>query len=190
MDYSTRRRRGALAPLREWNAEIAVTMSALVVTLALAIALAGCAPLQFTPLVGSVSGKSVTIPATIRHGADNATLVIINLTIKGKGSYPFALDTGASITLIESSLAQSLGLPVTGAQEVITGVGGEQHITPVSVSNWSLGAASLPARTIASADMSAIHRSAGVDGLLGSDVLSSFSAVTIDYASSVVTVTS
>lgn len=187
MEYPMRRKRSGL---RGWGAEIAVATAALLVALALAVTLASCSSLQFTPVVGSVSGKSVTIPATIRHGADGATLVIVDLAINGKGSYPFALDTGASITLVETSLAQSLQLPTSGAPEVITGVGGDQRIMPVSISHWSLGAAALPARTIASADMSAIHRSAGVDGLLGSDVLSSFSAVTIDYASSVVTVTS
>jgi hypothetical protein len=161
-------------------------MASLFMTLA---AFAGCATPQL-PFTSSANGKSVTTPATIRHGPDGSTLVIVDLTINGKGPYPFALDTGASITLLDVSLARSLDLPAAGAPEVITGVGGSQRITPVSVKRWSLGAAALPARTIASASLSEIHRSAGIEGLLGSDVLSTFSAVTIDYASGVVTVTS
>ena len=159
--------------------------------LMLALALAGCASPQITiPFTGvSANGKSITVPARIRHGADGSTLVIVDLTINGKGPYPFALDTGASLSLIDLQLAQRLGLPVAGPPEDITGVGGTQRVTPMAVSQWAMGAATLPARTITSASLSGLRRSAGIDGLLGSDVLSAFNAVTIDFADSVIIVT-
>lgn len=160
--------------------------------LALALTLAGCATPQINlPLTGvSANGKSVTVPARIRHGPNGSTLVIVDLTINGKGPYSFALDTGASLSLIDLQLAQRLGLPVSGPQEDITGVGGTQRVTPVTVSQWAMGAAKLPTRTITSASLSELRRSADIVGLLGSDVLSSFSSVTIDYTNSVIIVTS
>ncbi len=163
----------------------------LALMLTLALTLAGCATPQITPPFTGVSanGKSITVPARIRHGPDGSTLVIVDLTINGKGPYPFALDTGASLSLIDLQLAQRLGLPVAGSPEDITGVGGTQRVTPMSVSQWAMGAATLPARTITSASLSELRRSAGIVGLLGSDVLSAFNSVTIDYANSVIIVT-
>ncbi len=167
---------------RWWRA-----LAALVLTLALA----GCATPQLTmPFTGvSANGKSITVPARIRHGANGSTLVVVDLTINGKGPYSFALDTGASLSLIDLQLAQRLGLPVAGPPEDISGVGGTERVTPVTVSKWAMGAATLPARTITSAPLSDLRRSAGIVGLLGSDVLSAFSSVTIDYANSVIILT-
>ena len=166
----------------DWRAALAL--------LALAPLVAGCGLRSLPFTGGAADGKTVTVPATIRHGADGATLVIVDVTINGKGPYPFALDTGASLTLLDQPLARQLGLPVTGPQQDITGVGGAERVTPVAVTSWAVGGATLPARTITSAPIAGIHRSAGVEGLLGSDVLSSFSAVTIDYAASAVILTS
>lgn len=159
--------------------------------LILALALAGCSMPQVNlPTVGvTASGKDIVVPARIRHGPNGSTLVIVDLEINGKGPYPFALDTGASLSLVDSQLASQLNLPVAGPPEDITGVGGAQRVTPISVSQWAMGAATLPSRTITSAPLPDLRRSAGIVGLLGSDVLSSFNSVTIDYARSVIIVT-
>ncbi len=172
------------AHLRGWRALIPLALT-------LTLALAGCAtPRIVIPFNGvSADGKSVTVPARIRHGLDGSTLVIVDLTIKGQGPYAFALDTGASLSLIDSQVAQKLGLPVAGPPEDLTGIGGTQRVTPVSISQWSMGAAALPNRTITSASVSDLRRSAGIVGLLGSDVLSAYSSVTIDYANSDIVVT-
>jgi aspartyl protease len=166
-------------------------LAPLALVLALTLGLAGCALPQLPSTLTGVSrdGKSVTVPARIRHGENGATLVIVDLAINGNGPYPFALDTGASLSLIDLQLARQLDLPVAGPPEEITGVGGAQRVTPVSVKQWAMGAATLPARTITSAPLSDLRHSAGIDGLLGSDVLSSFNSVTIDYANSAVIIT-
>lgn len=158
--------------------------------LLLSLELAGCSMPSGLPFTGvSASATSVTIPAEIRHGDDGSALVVVQLTINGKGPYAFALDTGASLSLIDSDLAQQLRLPVAGPPVDVSGVGGKQRVTPVRVSVWALGAAILPERVITSAALPDLRRSAGVVGLLGSDVLSTFSSVTIDYANSDVVVT-
>ena len=155
------------------------------------LALAGCSLPSGMPFAGaSGSSNSVTIPVQIRHGADGSALVVVDITVNGKGPYAFALDTGASLSLIDSDLAQQLRLPVTGQPVDVSGVGGKQRVTPVKVSVWAMGAETLPARTITSATLPDLRRSAGIVGLLGSDVLSAFSSVTIDYANSDIVVTS
>lgn len=155
---------------------------------ALCLALSGCAADLTMPVsLANAPVHGVTVPAEIRHGDQGSTLVVVEVVIQGKGPYPMALDTGASLTLIDRSLATKLALPVTGPMEQITGVGGVQNVTPVSVSKWSLGKAQFPSMTITSAPLSDLKRSAGVDGLLGSDVLDRFGAITIDYADAQVT---
>jgi hypothetical protein len=171
------------------RSRISATLAPL--ALIVALALAGCsAPRLTPPFTGvSASGKSIVTPARIRHGDNGATLVIVDLEINGAGPYAFALDTGASLSLIDLEVARQLHLPVAGPPEDITGVGGAQSVTPVAISQWAMGAATLPPRTITSAPLTELRRSAGIVGLLGSDVLSSFNSVTIDYANSAIIVT-
>jgi hypothetical protein len=155
---------------------------------ALSLTLAACAPQLTMPVaLANTPAHGVTVPAEIRHGDQGSTLVVVEVVIHGKGPYPMALDTGASLTLIDRSLANQLGLAVAGPSEQITGVGGAQRVTPVSIAQWSLGQAQLPAMAITSAPLPDLKRSAGVDGLLGSDVLDRFGAITIDYTDSQVT---
>lgn len=160
-------------------------------SLVLALALAGCSVPHPTVIFtgATANGKSIIVPARIRHGPNGSTLVIVDLQINGKGPYPFALDTGASLSLLDQQLANQLSLPVAGPPEDITGVGGSQRVTPVNVANWAMGAVKLPARTITSAPIADLSGSAGIVGLLGSDILSAFNSVTIDYANSDIIVT-
>lgn len=175
-------RRHTVGGWRMWLA-LATLLSLAPLTL-----LAGCAAPN-VPFTGGAGLKTITVPATVQRGSDGATLIIVNVTINGQGAYPFALDTGASLTLLDLPVARALQLPVSGPQRDVTGVGGTERVTPVSVTHWSLGAAALPAATITTAPMTGIHHSAGIVGLLGSDVLSSFASVTIDYTSGLVILT-
>jgi len=152
------------------------------------LTLASCSTtLPFPVTLANTPVHGVTVPAEIRHGDQGSTLVIVQVLIEGKGPYPMALDTGASLTLIDRDLADRLGLVVAGPSEQITGVGGVQQVTPVKIANWSLGKAQLPAMTITSAPLLDLKNTAQVDGLLGSDVLNRVGAVTIDYANSQIT---
>ncbi|HEY7849611.1 MAG TPA: retropepsin-like aspartic protease [Ktedonobacterales bacterium] len=154
----------------------------------LCMALAACSPHLTGPVaLANTPAHGVTVPAEIRHGDQGSTLVVVEVVIHGKGPYPMALDTGASLTLIDRALANKLGLAVAGPPEQITGVGGAERVTPVSIAQWSLGQATLPAMTITSASLADLKSSAGVDGLLGSDLLDRFGAITIDYTDSQVT---
>lgn len=154
----------------------------------LALLLVGCSARLTGPVtLASTPAHGVTVPAQIRKGDGGATLVIVEVVIEGKGPYPMALDTGASLSLLDRALTKRLNLRVTGSAQQITGVGGSQEVLPVAVNSWSVGAAQLPAMTVTSAQLNDLQRSAGIIGLLGSDALSRYGAVTVDYTDSQVT---
>lgn len=129
-----------------------------------------------------------TVPAQIDHNNQGAVLVIVQVTINGHGPYAFAFDTGASVSLIDQHLANSLAIPVAGPPQPVTGIGGAEEVTPVRINHWSLGKANLPATTIVSGQLTQFDSSTNVQGLLGSDVLSQVGAVTIDYDANTVTI--
>ena len=135
----------------------------------------------------TTNGQGITENVQIVQGQNGATLVLLPVTIQGKGPFNFALDTGASTSLISTSLAQQLGLPSNGTSQSITGIGGVEQATFVNISNWNTGPIKLPAISIASAPIP--HDSdANFDGLLGSDIWNRFGKFTLDYSNSTLTV--
>lgn len=133
------------------------------------------------------TSESISESVKVVQGQDGATLVLVPVTIQGKGPYTFALDTGASISLIAASLAHQLGLPATGASQPITGIGGVEQAEFVKISKWSTGPIHLPSVSIASAAIP-VDRGSGFVGLLGSDIWSRFGRFTLDYSSGTLTV--
>jgi len=156
------------------------------IVLALAVTLiSGC-----SASIGQVQQVSVTggikAPVTV-HQVNGATEVLINLTIEGRGPYTFVLDTGASTSAITSSLARRLGLKRAGPPHEVGGVGGTVQALPVHISDWSAGQIHLPTAVIDSAPLTDLQLGSA-DGLLGSDVLSQFGTVTIDYTDQSLTI--
>lgn len=131
---------------------------------------------------GSVStGQGGTTSVQILRGGGGTAMVLVPITIDGHGPYNFALDTGAGITLIDTQLADELQLPVTGSSAQVSGVGGAQDITPVHIDGWNAGKITLPSADIGKTGLSSFRNNADVRGLLGSDILSRFGRVTINY---------
>lgn len=136
----------------------------------------------FSSNSGSVTtGSGQTTPVKILRGGGGTALVLVPITIDGKGPYDFALDTGAGITLIDTELADSLQLPVTGDSAQVAGVGGTQDISPVHIASWSAGKISLPDATVGKTGLASFKHNSDVRGLLGSDMLSRFGRITINY---------
>lgn len=131
---------------------------------------------------GSVTtGSGQTTPVKVIHGGGGTALILVPVTIDGKGPYNFALDTGAGITLIDTDLANALHLQVSGGGGQVSGVGGTQDITPVHVDSWSAGKISLPTADIGRTSLPTFKQNSDVRGLLGSDILSRFGRITINY---------
>jgi hypothetical protein len=118
------------------------------------------------------------------------TLALVPVYIDGQGPFPFALDTGASRSLISGYLAQRLQLPDRGPAGLLQGVTGASTAENFALASWRAGDVRLPAATIAALGSpsgggapppSATGAMRGPMGLLGSDVLSRYGKIAIDY---------
>lgn len=185
MNWPTRRRWVTLRGLRGRTGALGIAL-----VLCALLALSGCD----LPTLGSgsfgqttTSGKATTVHVHVLHGGSGSVLVIVPITINGHGPYNFALDTGASITILSDQIAQSIGLPTAGPGQPVAGVGGNEVAVPVRVDKWSLGGLELPASIITRGKLPDSSKSNGLEGLLGSDVLSKFGQLTIDYSAGTVT---
>ncbi|MGD0442105.1 MAG: retropepsin-like aspartic protease [Acidimicrobiales bacterium] len=106
--------------------------------------------------------------------------IVANVCIGGKGPFPFLVDTGASTTLVDSSLAARLDLDLVDGPRVVTSFTCKRQISFAAVSRWSVGNTALLPQTV---EVGGVRSPALPDlgGVLGSDTLSSFGAVRIDY---------
>lgn len=152
------------------------------------ICLAALAACKIQLVSSATTGPGTTVPLDIVHGSDGSTLALISVRINGQGSYQFALDTGASSSLIDQSLASQLRLPSAGPPQSISGVSSNETALPVKIAAWSIGKLKLPSSVIDSASLFDSHASGDVQGLLGSDVWNQFGKITIDYGAATLTV--
>jgi predicted aspartyl protease len=121
------------------------------------------------------------IPLEVREGPFDGALLLVPVMIDDQGPFSFVLDTGATNTTIDATLADELGLPETGDEGEVTGVTGEDIGTGVEISSWELGDVALEERTVIALDLGEGEDGLGVDGLIGGDVLAAFGTLTLDY---------
>jgi hypothetical protein len=153
--------------------------------LALILALGGC---SMSLGQASTSSSPTTIAVTVLRGQDGTVLVLVPITISGHGPYDFVLDTGASVSLIDQALAGRLGLAATGASHTVSGIGGTVQVPFVAVKQWHMGALALPPAQLGSGQLPGERRGPTERGLLGSDILSQFGTITVNYDNSTLTV--
>lgn len=79
-----------------------------------------------------------------------------------------------------SALARRLDLRPTGKHVAITGVVSSAAVPLLALRHWSVGPVHLPATHVVALGLSGAAAS-GMEGLLGSDVLSRLGAVTLNY---------
>ncbi|MFR0357327.1 retropepsin-like aspartic protease [Streptomyces sediminimaris] len=129
----------------------------------------------------SSTSRSRSVPVkVVTHGGQ--TIVLLRVSIHGSGPYLFVLDTGASSSAVDKSLAQRLNLPRTGERQQISGVVGKDKVPVVRLRDWRAGSVRLDTARATAVDFGGTaFRSEGVRGLLGSDVLSDFGSITLDY---------
>lgn len=152
--------------------------------------LAACS-VQLTPQGGgspSSSASGVTIPVKVVVGQNGATVVLLPVTIDGSGPYNFALDTGASTSLVDTPLAQRLNLQPVGTPAPISGIASTTPAQPIRITHWHIEGLTLPADTAVAADLSGSERGSGLQGLVGSDVWRQLGTVTINYNAQTLTV--
>ncbi len=121
------------------------------------------------------------VPLTIVAGPGGSVLALVPVYINGKGPYGFALDTGASMSVVDSGIARQLNLPDVGSAGEATGVGGMVEARLVRVDTWRVGNVNLSSNTLSTINLPGANTERGLQGLLGSDVLSDFDVITVDY---------
>jgi predicted aspartyl protease len=121
-----------------------------------------------------------TIPIVVVHTKSGATAALVRVYIHGR-LVPMLIDTGATVSVINSTAARALHLRTVGKRHRFCGVTGCALARRVRVSNWNVGGVEpLPTVVVSSAPIAGLN--AHPFGLLGSDVLSRFGSITIDYA--------
>jgi predicted aspartyl protease len=149
------------------------------VTFALPSAAAGCTGATAVP--GSAGAEKLPLTVSVVAGQ---VAEAVNVCIGGQGPFPFVLDTGAGQSTIDAGLAQRLHLASAGPSSEFAGVGCTGTARPVSVGEWSLDGVTLSSQQLTAATLPQMGGKGEAVGLLGSDVLSRFGAIRIDFASS------
>lgn len=148
-----------------------------------AVALAGCASSGSGTSSAGRPSSGMVIAALVGRERGGAG-AFVRLTVKDH-PYFFRVDTGAARTVVDATVAKALAFPARGAPYSAPTFGCKASAQPVAVSDWTLGDATLVAATVVSAKTvlaGAKLNCVPVGGLLGSDVLSHFGSVTLDFA--------
>jgi hypothetical protein len=141
--------------------------------------LAGASQLvKHTCSARQVSGSRIPDLKIATSGAGRLPTVAV--CIDGKGPYPFLVSTGAGSSVVTPALARSLHLR-KGAKAAIRGVTCVTSSPSAKVSKWSMSGLRLAPQTLLVAKVPGTQLSPAPRGIIGSDVLSRFGAVRIDY---------
>ncbi len=126
------------------------------------------------------SGVAGDVAFRVAH--PDKPLVLVPARINGAGPFTFALDTGASSTLVSPSLADRLGI-LRGSAMAMMGGGGPVEASFGSVASLGVGGASRRFLDVAVSEfLDPLSTAVGekLDGILGYNFLEGF-RVTIDY---------
>jgi hypothetical protein len=99
----------------------------------------------------------------------------------GKGPFSFGVDTGASTSVIDDQVAKELNLTDRTQSQSLSGFGCTKSVYFAQVASWSIGSVPLPPAAVVVGQLRS-PALPNLAGLLGSDALSAFGAVRIDYA--------
>jgi predicted aspartyl protease len=127
-----------------------------------------------------VSGQAASVPLAVSR-AKGQVLALVSVCIDGKGPFPLVLDSGATSSSVDAQVVKALHLPSAGKATKESGASCTVVTRPVKITSWSLGSIALQGQTVESSTIPNFGLHQAPAGLLGSDVLSRFGAVRIDY---------
>ncbi|ELS50859.1 hypothetical protein STVIR_8167 [Streptomyces viridochromogenes Tue57] len=136
---------------------------------------------------GSTSDGGQTSPGAVREvplrvvEQGDRTLAFVPVSISGEGPFMFALDTGASASVVDADVADRVDLERTGERRSVSGVLGTGLVPVARVEQWRVGDVRLDPGEVTVIDLGPPRGGGGIQGLLGSDVLSDFGSITVDY---------
>ncbi|HEY0673125.1 MAG TPA: retropepsin-like aspartic protease [Longimicrobiales bacterium] len=152
----------------------------------------------FIGLLWLVAGCDLATPARVQAPADSAAgeiafqlaspneaAILVPVQINGHPEVDFVLDTGATFTCIDISLARELGLPdqdeVGGIAIGAMNVG---RIETVLIDSLRIGNATAYDISACKLDLEALRRGFGAHGLIGLNFLKSFD-MAVDFDRSI-----
>ena len=126
-----------------------------------------------------VHGSPTGALLTVLEGTHSA-LVTASTTFGSSPAQPFVVDTGSPVSVVAPSLAHADGLAPTGRSVRSQAVGCLGSTPALRSGPWSAGGVDLAPRTLASTAL-APNLGSPVSGTIGSDVLSGYGSVVLDY---------
>lgn len=127
----------------------------------------------------SSSGTNLVVPVRVVRNATAGVIIVAGVCVNGHGPFSFLVDTGASTTTIDSRVAALLHLRPLGTVP-LSGFGCDRTASFAKVSSLSVDGLSLEPQVVLVGPLRSPLVPA-LGGLLGSDVLSRFGAVRIDF---------
>ncbi|MGO8871741.1 MAG: aspartyl protease family protein, partial [Acidimicrobiales bacterium] len=120
--------------------------------------------------------------------ADATIRALISVCVDEKGPFPFVLDTGAPRTTFDTHFLDDVHSSLAGPAMILRQPGCSTVVLDASVDRWSVGSIALAAQPVAVVRMPGFGLRGQPEGVLGSDVLSRFGTVRIDYRAQQLTV--
>jgi hypothetical protein len=127
-----------------------------------------------------VGALGPVVPIRVLRAPASSALIVAGVCVNGEGPFPFVVDTGAGITTIDSSLASRLHLVDPSPPEQTNSFGCSRRIFFAPVANMSVGRVGLRGQNVVVGTLRSPD-APGLMGVLGSDVLSRFGVVRIDF---------
>jgi hypothetical protein len=127
---------------------------------------------QGRTIIAIVFAASMSLRADLQVGPyTDASLIIVDVHLNGRGPYPLLLDTGATTTMVDTSVASDLGLVATSSLSIVTASGAAR--APVAtIDELALGAFRVRSLPVSWMPMTGLRNAdARLAGVLGSDVL-------------------
>src|SRR5579871_1060575 len=118
----------------------------------------------------------------------NKPLILVSTFVNGQGPFQFALDTGASTTVVSTALAQDLGLAMTEFGAMM-GAGGQVKASQAAVDTLAVGEARHENLAVVVSDFLAMLSQVigeTIEGVIGYNYLRNY-LVTIDYPNEMLT---
>jgi Aspartyl protease len=126
------------------------------------------------------SGRPSVLAVRIVH-IDTGDVVLVKACIDGAGPFPFVIDSGSSFSVIDTQLARRFHLHQVGAPQEAAGIACSATVVPEQLSSWSMGGLVLRPQAVFSASLPNLEPNQPLAGIIGSDVLSRFGSIRIDY---------
>jgi predicted aspartyl protease len=145
------------------------------------------------PASVTVPADSVAGEAPFRLAGPGGAMLLVSVEVNGQGPYDLVLDTGATLTCLDRTVASELQLPrAMGAIGYGAGVGSAGPLRLVRVDSLRLGAAHAERMMACVLDLQHLQQlrtltggAVEVHGLLGLNFLKNF-RVTLDFERNVV----